>query len=71
MDNAAFHKQKDIQNAIHILKYIPPYSPDLNPIGPKSLAYGLDPWGAQAKRILRKYQCSIEEIFKGRLNHFN
>jgi transposase len=66
MDNAAFHKRKDIQtliiNAGHTLEYLPPYSPDLNPIEPK--------W-AQAKAIRRKYQCSIEEIFKDKLNHFN
>jgi transposase len=65
MDNAAFHKRKDIQDAIHkagfILEYLPPYSPDLNPIEPK--------W-AQAKAIRRKYQCSIEEVFKDKLNHF-
>jgi DDE superfamily endonuclease len=75
MDNAAFYKRKDIQDAItkagHTLEYLPPYSPDLNPIEPKSLAHGLDPWGAQAKAIRKKYQCSIEEIFKNKLNHFN
>jgi transposase len=36
MDNASFHKRPDIQEAIaqvgHILAYLPPYSPDLNPI---------------------------------------
>ena len=36
MDNASFHKRQDIQEAItqagHILEYLPPYSPDLNPI---------------------------------------
>ena len=36
MDNATFHKgkdmKKDIKNANHILEYLPPYSPDLNPI---------------------------------------
>lgn len=32
MDNAAFHKRKDIQDEIveagHTLEYLPPYSPD-------------------------------------------
>lgn len=36
MDNAAFHKRKDIVEAIeregHVLLWLPPYSPDLNPI---------------------------------------
>ena len=36
MDNAAFHKRNDIKNAVInrniILEYLPPYSPDLNPI---------------------------------------
>jgi transposase len=36
MDNAAFHKRDDIQEAVtscgHELEFLPPYSPDLNPI---------------------------------------
>lgn len=36
MDNAAFHKGSDIEKVIEkagcFLKYLPPYSPDLNPI---------------------------------------
>lgn len=39
MDNAAFHKGKDMQKIFedsrHILLYLPPYSPDLNPIEKK------------------------------------
>jgi len=39
MDNATFHKRRDIQQAIRrsniILEYLPPYSPDLNPIEKK------------------------------------
>ena len=58
MDNATFHKRHDIiqaiQNAGHILEYLPPYSPDLNPIEHK--------W-AQIKSIRRKEKCSIEEVF--------
>jgi len=59
MDNATFHKRQDTQDAIkqagHILEYLPPYSPDFNPIECK--------W-AQAKAIRRKEKCSIEELFK-------
>ena len=58
MDNATFHKRADIQNAIrnagHILEYLPPYSPDLNPIERKR---------AQAKKLRRKSQCSIDSLF--------
>lgn len=36
MDNATFHKRKDTQQLIeengHIILWLPPYSPDLNPI---------------------------------------
>ena len=53
MDNAAFHKRKDILEAIlaagHTLEYLPSYSPDLNPIEKK--------W-AQAKAIRRRKQLS-------------
>ncbi|SFI95519.1 transposase [Nitrosomonas sp. Nm34] len=58
MDNATFHKRLDIQAAIahagHTLEYLPPYSPDLNDIGPK--------W-AQAKAIRKKEGCSIQQLF--------
>lgn len=63
LDNAAFHKRQDIQDAIrkagHTLEYLPPYSPDLNPIEYK--------W-AQAKAIRRKLQCDIDELFGDYLN---
>ena len=56
--DATFHKgikmQEMIEAAGHTLLYLPPYSPDLNPIENK--------W-AQAKQIRRKNNCSIEEIF--------
>ena len=59
MDNATFHKRQDIQeeikNAGHILEYLPPYSPDLNPIEHK--------W-AEAKNVRKKYRCSVDEVFK-------
>ena len=59
MDNASFyksHKMKDqIKLARHILEYLPPYSPDLNPIEQK--------W-AQAKSIRRKHLCDIDSLFR-------
>lgn len=59
MDNAAFHKNKDMQEEIkeagHTLEYLPSYSPDLNPIEQK--------W-AQAKAIRKKQQCGINDLFK-------
>ena len=59
MDNASFHKGKDMVKALdvagHTLLYLPPYSPDLNPIEKK--------W-AQAKSIRRRIGGSIEAIFK-------
>ena len=58
MDNATFHKGKEMQqlidNAGHTLLYLPPYSPDLNPIEKK--------W-AQAKHIRRSVNCSIDQLF--------
>lgn len=59
MDNASFHKsqqtKKLIQNNGHDLQYLPPYSPDLNPIEHK--------W-AQAKSIRRKLSCDTLELFQ-------
>ena len=59
IDNAAFHKcshtQKAIENAEHNLQYLPPYSPDLNPIEHQ--------W-AKAKAIRRKTGENVEQIFK-------
>ena len=58
MDNASFHKGSDMQKMLgdagHTLLYLPPYSPDLNPIEKK--------W-AQAKLIRRSTDCSIDQIF--------
>ena len=58
MDNATFHKGADMKQLIadsgHTLLYLPPYSPDLNPIEKK--------W-AQAKNIRRKSGCSIDQLF--------
>lgn len=58
MDNASFHKRQDIQqviiNAGHLIEYLPPYSPDLNPIEHK--------W-AQAKSKRRDIHCDIDTLF--------
>ena len=58
MDNATFHKRSDTQAAItqagHRLEYLPPYSPDLNPIEQK--------W-SQAKSIRRKTGVNVNELF--------
>ncbi|BAP56521.1 transposase [Thioploca ingrica] len=58
MDNAAFHNRADIEQlfeqARHVLEYLPPYSPNLNPIEHK--------W-AQAKAIRKQKPCSVEELF--------
>jgi transposase len=59
MDNATFHKRKDIIEAIeekgHIIEWLPPYSPDLNPIEQK--------W-SQAKSFKRKTQSSVHNLFQ-------
>ena len=59
LDNAAFHKRADVQNTLrqagHTLEYLPPYSPDLNPIEHK--------W-AQAKAIRKQSLCSVDELFR-------
>jgi len=63
MDNASFHKRQDtlemIEKAGHTALFLPPYSPDLNPIEQK--------W-AQDKALRKKLHCSIEQIFT--LNQF-
>jgi transposase len=63
MDNASFHKGSQMQQAItdagHKILYLPPYSPDLNPIEHK--------W-AQAKQVRRSLSCSIDELFQCHLS---
>jgi transposase len=58
MDNATFHKRSDSIEAIeskgHKVLFLPPYSPDLNPIEKK--------W-AQAKSIRKKLRCDPFELF--------
>jgi transposase len=59
VDGASFHKRNDIRKAIkeagHILEFLPPYSPDLNPIEQK--------W-AQVKAIRKQKHYQIDELFK-------
>lgn len=58
MDNATFHKNEATRRLLesrgHTLLYLPPYSPDLNPIEHK--------W-AQAKKLRRKTQCTLQDLF--------
>ncbi|MEM6722260.1 MAG: transposase, partial [Bacteroidota bacterium] len=53
-----FHKRKDMQQAIEqkgcALEFLPPYSPDLNPIEKK--------W-AQAKSMRRKFGYTPDQLF--------
>jgi transposase len=57
MDNATFHKRKDMQKAYtdagHTLAYLPPYAPDLNSIAHR--------W-AQLKKLRQKLRCSIQHL---------
>ena len=67
MDNASFHKRSDIIKAIGqagcILEFLPPYSPDLNPIEHK--------W-AQAKSIRKKLHCDdVYELFSTHFQYAN
>jgi len=58
MDNATFHKRQDMIQAIeekgHTPLFLPPYSPDLNPIEHK--------W-AQIKAKRRKERCDVNDLF--------
>jgi transposase len=58
MDNAAFHKRSDMREAIesagHTPEFLPPYSPDLNPIEHK--------W-AEAKAKRKKERCNVKKLF--------
>ena len=63
MDNATFHKRKDtiyaIEKSGHRILFLPPYSPDLNPIEKK--------W-AQAKSIRKKLKCDPYILFENYVN---
>lgn len=58
MDNATFHKCSDIIDTMeakgHTVEFLPPYSPDLNPIEKK--------W-AQAKARRKQHRCTPWELF--------
>ena len=58
MDNASFHKRADsqqlIEQARHILEFLPPYSSDLNLVEHKR---------AQAKTIRKQKFCSLDVLF--------
>ena len=64
MDNASFHKRQDILKAISehecIIEFLPPYSPDLNPIEHK--------W-AHVKGIRQKHRCDVDELFSIHSNY--
>lgn len=66
MDNASFHKREDMLDAIDkhgcTLEFLPPYSPDLNPIEKK--------W-AQVKAIRRAERCSLDDLFSTQMEHAN
>ena len=66
MDNASFHKREDMLDAIDehgcTLEFLPPYSPDLNPIEKK--------W-AQVKAIRRAKRCSLDDLFTTQMDHAN
>ena len=66
MDNAPFHKRADFQHIIeqqgHLLEFIPPYSPNLNPIEHK--------W-AQAKALRRQKNVLLTSyLLSSLLDHF-
>ncbi len=58
MDNASFHKRADMITAIEesgtLIEFLPPYSPQLNPIEKK--------W-AQAKAIRKRERCNVDTLF--------
>lgn len=66
MDNATFHKRLDMKEIIqdnnHTLLFLPPYSPDLNPIEHK--------W-SEAKSIRRKERCSVDDLFILHMQYIN
>ena len=64
MDNASFHKRADMLEAIEQsgcqLEYLPPYSPDFNPIEKK--------W-AQVKAIRKRERCDVDALFSTHIDH--
>jgi transposase len=65
MDNVPFHKVGGVQKAIEAagasLRYLPPYSPDLNPIENAYSAF---------KTYLRKYAERTEDALRRRIRQF-
>jgi len=65
LDNASFHKGKEIETIAksfgHDLLYLPPYSPDLNPI---------EKMWANLKKLKTKFLCSTSDLFSKYSNHF-
>ena len=59
MDNASFHKSSVIKDSIEAagcrLVYLPPYSPDLNPI---------EKFWANLKRWINQYIPFMEDLYK-------
>ena len=59
MDNLSSHKRPAIRQAIRAagarLIFLPPYSPDLNPIEHK--------W-AQAKALRKQTHCAVDDLFR-------
>jgi len=64
MDNARFHKRTDRCHAIEQSgcqpEFLPPYSPDLNPVEKKR---------AQAKCIRRRERCDVHALFSTHINY--
>lgn len=64
MDNLASHKVKGVAEAIHAadadLRYLPAYSPDLNPI---------EPMWSKVKALIRKAQARCEETLFQAIGH--
>jgi len=66
MDNASFHKSKDIEksilNAGCRLIYLPPYSPDLNPI---------EHYWAAIKNSMRKFLDDGKNLYQAAVKTFD
>ena len=64
MDNASFHKRADMTEAIEqtgaVLEFLPPYSPNLNPIEKK--------W-AQVKSTRKRERCDVDTLFSGQVDY--
>ncbi len=64
MDNVSFHKRTDMMEAIELsgalLEFLPPYSPDLNPIEKK--------W-AQIKAIRKRERCDVDILFSNHISY--